>query len=190
MVKTMKNKKLKLIIDLMLSFIKIGAFTFGGGYAMLPLIKAEIVEKRNWCTEDEILNYFAIGQCTPGIIAINTATFIGYKTAGIIGGVLATIGIILPSLVIILIIANILTTAMTIPEVKSAFEGIRIAVSALIANTVYGLAKRNMNSVIKFIIAISAFIAVNFLSVSSIIVTVVAAFVGILFLKLEAKKNV
>ena len=91
--------------ELFYSFAKIGAFTFGGGYAMLPLIQREVVEKKHWATEEEIMDYYAVGQCTPGIIAVNTATFIGYYKKGIIGGIFATLGVIFPSIVIILLIA-------------------------------------------------------------------------------------
>ena len=99
---------MKELFDLFWTFCKIGALTFGGGYAMLPLIQREIVENKKWSTEKEILDYYAVGQCTPGVIAVNTATFIGYKLRGIIGGIVATLGVIFPSIVIILIIATFL----------------------------------------------------------------------------------
>ena len=99
---------MKELFDLFWTFCKIGALTFGGGYAMLPLIQREIVENKKWSTEKEILDYYAVGQCTPGVIAVNTATFIGYKLKGIIGGIVATLGVIFPSIVIILIIATFL----------------------------------------------------------------------------------
>ena len=92
---------MKELFDLFFTFARIGGLTFGGGYAMLPMLQREVVEKRNWATEEEIMDYYAIGQCTPGIIAVNTATFVGYKTKGLLGGILATLGVVFPSLVII-----------------------------------------------------------------------------------------
>ena len=96
---------MNVLIHLFMAFARIGAFTFGGGYAMLPMLQKEVVEKYHWATEDEIMDYYAIGQCTPGIIAVNTATFVGYKTAGIPGADLATLGMITPSIIIITVIA-------------------------------------------------------------------------------------
>ena len=94
---------MKELFKLFLTFAKVGCFTFGGGYAMLPLLQKEVVEKNNWATEEELMDYFAIGQCTPGIIAVNTSTFIGYKRKGIIGGIAATLGMVFPSIIIITI---------------------------------------------------------------------------------------
>ena len=122
---------MKELFDLFWTFCKIGALTFGGGYAMLPLIQREIVENKKWSTEKEILDYYAVGQCTPGVIAVNTATFIGYKLRGIIGGIVATLGVIFPSIVIILIIATFLQNFADLAIVQSAFAGIRVAVVAL-----------------------------------------------------------
>ena len=99
---------MKELADLFLSFCRIGGFTFGGGYAMLPMIQKEIVEQRKWATEEEVMDYFAIGQCTPGVIAVNTATFIGYKRKGILGGIAATAGVVFPSIIIVTIIAAFL----------------------------------------------------------------------------------
>ena len=106
--------------ELFYSFAKIGAFTFGGGYAMLPLIQREVVEKKHWATEEEIMDYYAVGQCTPGIIAVNTATFIGYYKKGIIGGIFATLGVIFPSIVIILLIASLLQNFSDLAIVQHA----------------------------------------------------------------------
>ena len=132
---------MKELFDLFWTFCKIGALTFGGGYAMLPLIQREIVENKKWSTEKEILDYYAVGQCTPGVIAVNTATFIGYKLKGIIGGIIATLGVVFPSLIIILIIAAFLQNFADLAIVQSAFAGIRVAVVALIITTVVKLLK-------------------------------------------------
>ena len=130
------------LLDLYCSFFRVGLFTFGGGYAMLPLLQREIVEKKKWATEEEILDYFAVGQCTPGIIAVNTATFVGFKEKGIPGGILATLGVVSPSLVIITIIAALLSNFANYPAVQNAFAGIRVCVCVLILNSVLKLLKK------------------------------------------------
>jgi chromate transporter len=122
--------------QLFISFFKIGLFTFGGGYAMLPLLQAETVKRRGWLTEDELLDYFSIGQCTPGIIAVNVSTFCGYKIRGIIGAFTATCAIVLPSLIIITLIAAVLNRFIDNPLVSGAFSGIRLGVTALLLNMV------------------------------------------------------
>ena len=124
------------IINLFLAFAKIGAVTFGGGYAMLPILQRDIVKKHGWATDEELMDYFAIGQCTPGIIAVNTATFIGYKQKGVLGGIFATLGVIFPSIVIISVIAAFITNYADLPVVRYAFNGIRVCVCILILNAV------------------------------------------------------
>lgn len=176
-------KKKPILLDLYLTFFNIGLFTFGGGYAMLPLLTSRVVETKKWASTDEILNYFAIGQCTPGIIAVNTATFIGYKMSGIPGGIIATLGIISPSVIIILVLANLLNAVIDLEAVGHAFAGIRIAVTALIASSVYKLFLTNANSILKASLTVLAFIAVAFFQVSPIVITLLAAVIGILFLK-------
>ena len=131
-----------ILIKLFFSFFKIGLFTFGGGYAMLPLLKAEVVEKQKWLTEDELLDYFSIGQCTPGIIAVNVATFSGYKLKGITGAVITTLGIICPSIIIICLIAAVLNLYINNEMVIHALAGIRIGVCALITVLVLDMAKK------------------------------------------------
>ena len=117
-----------LLLDLFCAFFRIGLFTFGGGYAMLPLLQREIVEKKKWATEEEMLDYFAVGQCTPGVIAVNTATFVGFKEKKLSGAIFATLGIVSPSLVIITVIAALLSNFAHIAAVQNAFAGIRVAV--------------------------------------------------------------
>lgn len=176
-------KQKPILLDLYLTFFNIGLFTFGGGYAMLPLLINRVVETNRWAREDEILNYFAIGQCTPGIIAVNTATFIGYKMAGILGGILATIGFISPSVIMILLIANLLNAVVDLEIVGHAFAGIRIAVTALIASSVYKLFLSNAKGVLKAAMAVLAFVAIAFFKVSPILITVAAAVLGMLFFR-------
>ena len=133
-------------LQLFLVFAQVGVCTFGGGYAMLPILQREVVEKRGWCSEDELADYFAIGQCTPGVIAVNTATFVGSKRKGIPGGIVATLGMVFPSVVIITIIAAFLQNFAHIPAVGHAFAGVRAAVVALIASSVLKLAKTTVKN--------------------------------------------
>lgn len=128
--------------ELFLTFAKVGVMTFGGGMAMLPILEREIVQSRNWATEEELVDYFAIGQCTPGIIAVNTATFAGRKTAGIVGGIVATLGVVFPSLIIITLLAGVITSFAEVAWVKNAFAGIRVCVCVLIFNAVVKLWKK------------------------------------------------
>ena len=134
--------KFRLLGELFLTFAKIGVMTFGGGYAMLPILQREVVENKGWATEEELADYFAIGQCTPGIIAVNTATFIGQKLCGAPGGITATLGVVFPSLVIITVIAAALRNFAEIPAVRHAFAGVRVCVCVLILNAVVKLWKR------------------------------------------------
>ena len=132
---------MNLYLDLFLTFARVGVCTFGGGYAMLPILQREIVEKKEWATEAELTDYFAIGQCTPGVIAVNTATFVGQKQKSIPGGIVATLGLVFPSIVIILVIAAFLQNFADLPVVIHAFAGVRACVCALILSSVLKLRK-------------------------------------------------
>ena len=180
---------MKELFDLFWTFCKIGALTFGGGYAMLPLIQREIVENKKWSTEKEILDYYAVGQCTPGVIAVNTATFIGYKLRGIIGGIVATLGVIFPSIVIILIIATFLQNFADLAIVQSAFAGIRVAVVALIITTVVKLIKSTIKDYLGVIIAIIAFVISAFIGLSPVYVVIAAALTGFISKGLRGDKK-
>lgn len=129
-------------LDLFLTFARVGVCTFGGGYAMLPILQREIVEKKKWATEEGLADYYAIGQCTPGVIAVNTATFVGRSQGGVAGGIIATLGIAFPSVVIILLIAAFLQNFAEIPAVVHAFNGVRACVCALILSSVIKLGKK------------------------------------------------
>lgn len=180
---------MKELFDLFWTFCKIGALTFGGGYAMLPLIQREIVENKKWSTEKGILDYYAVGQCTPGVIAVNTATFIGYKLKGIIGGIVATLGVIFPSIVIILIIATFLQNFADLAIVQSAFAGIRVAVVALIITTVVKLIKSSIKDYLGVIIAIIAFVISAFIGLSPVYVVIAAALTGFISKGLRGDKK-
>ncbi len=132
---------MNILVSLFLTFARIGVCTFGGGYAMLPILQRELVEDKKWATETELADYYAVGQCTPGIIAVNTATFVGRSQAGIAGGVIATLGLVFPSLVIIMVIAAFLQNFMHLEFVIHAFNGVRAGVVALILSSVIKLFK-------------------------------------------------
>ena len=140
----MTRERWKTLGDLFVTFAKMGAITFGGGMAMLPILQREVVYTRHWVTEEELIDYYAIGQCTPGIIAINTSTFIGQKQAGIFGGIVATLGMISPSLVFISLIAGLLSNFADIAAVRNAFAGIQVCVCVLIFNATMKLLKKSV----------------------------------------------
>lgn len=169
-----------LLLDLFCAFFRIGLFTFGGGYAMLPLLQREIVEKKKWATEEEMLDYFAVGQCTPGVIAVNTATFVGFKEKKLSGAIFATLGIISPSLVIITVIAALLSNFAHIAAVQNAFAGIRVAVCVLILNSIVKLWKKSVVDKLTFAVFLAVFIGSVLLShVSPVVFIVAAAVLGI-----------
>lgn len=171
-----------------LSFFKIGLFTFGGGYAMLPILQREVVEKRGWATENELMDYYAIGQCTPGVIAVNTATFVGQKQAGVWGGIFATLGVVFPSLVIIMIIAAFIQNFAHLPAVQNAFAGIRVCVCVLILNAVVKLWKKSIVDWKTFLIFLLVFAGSVFLNVSPVLYVLAAAVAGVVIRELEARK--
>lgn len=179
---------MKELIDLFTAFFKIGAFTFGGGYAMLPMIQKEVVEKHKWATDDEILDYFAIGQCTPGVIAVNTATFIGYKCKKVLGAISATLGVICPSIIIICIIASVLQNFAEIPQVKSAFAAISVAVVVLILDAVIKMFKSSVKDTFGLIICLVVFGILLIFNISPVVIVVSAAIVGILKKNIGRKK--
>ena len=171
---------MKLLWQLFLSFARVGVMTFGGGYAMIPILEREIIDRHGWATEEELMDYYAVGQCTPGVIAVNTATFIGYKTAGTLGGIVATLGVVFPSVVIITLIAGVLTSFAEVPAVKSAFAGIRVCVCVLIFNAVLKLWKKAVVDKATLVLFLLVFVLSVFFSISPIVFVVVCAAAGIL----------
>lgn len=168
------------LFTLFLTFARIGAFTFGGGYAMLPILQREIVEKNHWCTEDELTDMYAVGQCTPGVIAVNVATYIGDKRRGPVGALFTTLGVVFPSIVIIVIIATCLTHFAEYPVVQHAFAGIRIAVCALVTKTLYTLIKKNVHDAATLLIFVLTFCAVALLGISPVAAILVCGLAGVL----------
>jgi len=160
-------------------FFKIGSVTFGGGYAMLPILDRELAEKRKWVKEEELLDYYAIGQSTPGIIAINTATFVGYKCAGLAGAVTATLGMIWPSLIIIILIASSLNRFEENLYVQKALRGVNIAVTVLLLSSVWKFSRKTLGNLPSVILCAGAFLAVGFFAVSPLIIVVLASLLGL-----------
>lgn len=181
-------KSLKVLGELFASFARIGLFTFGGGYAMLPMLQREVVERHGWATQEEVLDYYAIGQCTPGVIAVNTATFIGYRRMGVAGGVVATLGVVFPSIVIIVSVAAFLRNMAGHPLVGHAFGGIRVAVVALIVQAVAKLWKSGVTDALGVLLCALAFAAVAFLKASPVAVVAISACVGVAASRLGLRK--
>ena len=181
--------KIKELTDLFLTFSRVGVMTFGGGYAMLPMLQREVVEKKGWATEEELTDYFAIGQCTPGIIAVNTATFIGRKRGGVPGGIAATLGVVFPSLVIITVIAALLSNFADIPAVQHAFSGIRVCVCVLILNAVIKLWKKTVIDWITFAIFLAVLALSLFTSLSPVVFVLAAALIGVVVRSLGGGKQ-
>ena len=180
-----KGKQTHMIyLQLFLAFCRIGGLTFGGGYSMMPMLQKEVVERFKWATQEEIMDYYALGQCTPGIIAVNTATFVGYKVKGVLGGICASLGVIAPSIIIITVIAMFIEGFIDIPWVSQAFTAIRIAVCALITSSVVALYKKGVIDIPTFIIfAIVAILSIFFTQISPIYIVVGAAVAGVLIKK-------
>ena len=169
----------KKLWPLFATFFKIGAFTFGGGYAMIPLIQKEAVEKQRWVEDSDILEIVAIAESTPGPIAINAATFIGYRVSGVFGAICATLGVVLPSFVIILIMSGILQQFQDIVLVQYAFFGIRAGVLALILKAMWGMYKKSPKDIFSYLIMLGVFLAVVLLKASVLWVLALAAGVGL-----------
>ena len=173
----MSRERLQILRDLFVTFAKMGAITFGGGMAMLPILQREVVYLRHWATEEELLDYYAIGQCTPGIIAVNTSTFVGQKKAGILGGIAATLGMVFPSLVFISIIAGLISNFADIPAVRNAFAGIQVCVCVLIFNATVKLLKKSVidrRTAVIFSLVLAGSVVVNLSPVWFVLVSACA----------------
>lgn len=173
--------------ELFVTFAKVGVMTFGGGYAMLPILQREVVENKGWATEEELSDYFAIGQCTPGIIAVNTATFIGYKNRGVIGGIVATLGLVFPCLVIITMLAGLISSISHLKIVADAFEGVRVCVCVLIFNAVRKLWGKSVVDRRTLGIFIGVLVGTLVLDVSPVIFVIIAGIFGIILKGMEVE---
>jgi len=180
--------RVNVYLDLYLTFARMGALTFGGGYAMLPILQREVVENRHWATDDEIMDYYAVGQCTPGVIAINTSTFIGYKLKGIPGAIIASLGFLTPSIIIITIIAAFISNFADLAVVKNAFAGIRVCVCVLILNAIIKLFKKAVVDIPTWIIFLIVFILSVVTDLSPALFVIVAGVAGVLIKKVSTKE--
>ena len=176
-------------IDLFVSWFKMGLFTFGGGYAMLPMIQKEVIEKHGWATESEVMDYYAIGQCTPGIIAVNAATFIGYKVKGVSGGIVATLGVVSPSLIIIFLISTLITNFSELEVVQHALRGIQVAVCVLMFVAIEKLLKNGVKDLPSAIIFLVALVLSLFTNLSTVILVIMAAIAGYVLYVVREKKE-
>ena len=172
-------------LELFLTFAKMGVMTFGGGMAMLPILQREVVEDRHWATEEELVDYYAIGQCTPGIIAVNTATFVGQTRKGALGGIVATLGMVFPSLVIISILAGLITNFSSVTWVQDAFAGIQVCVCVLIFNAVVKLLKKSVIDKRTSVIFLLVMIGSTLLNLSPVWFVLLAALAGFVLKNLE-----
>lgn len=184
-----KEGRLSKTLTLFWTFFKIGAFTFGGGYAMIPLIQREVVENHGWLDDDDIMSVIAISESTPGPIAINMATFVGYRTAGVLGSTMATLGVVLPSFVIILLVSGVLRRFYDLEPVRYAFTGIRAGVLALIAKALWTLYKKCPHDLLSYVLMMAAFIVVAFFKVSALVVIIGCALCGLTSSLLMARRN-
>lgn len=175
-------------LDLFLTFAKIGGFTFGGGYAMLPILEREVVEDKAWATEQELLDYYAIGQCTPGIIAVNTATFIGNKRKGLLGGVIATLGVVAPSLVIIILISAFLVNFSHIAWIRHALGGIQICVCVLVFDAAFKLAKKSLVDTAAGTLFLIVLICSLFTRIQAFLLVLLSGLCGIALKTIQEKK--
>lgn len=183
-----KSFSTKNLWELFWVFFKIGSITFGGGLAMLPIIEKELVIKRNWVTKEKLLDYFAIGQSTPGIIAVNVATFLGYSRGGILGSIAATLGVVTPSIIIISVIAKFLSGFSENITVKKALAGINVVVAALLCKVLWSFRKKIFASILSVVLFTLAFVGIAFFNVNTVVVVVASIVCGIGFFFLTNKK--
>lgn len=184
-----KKVDFKLLLELYIAFFKVGAITFGGGYAMLPMLQKELADKKKWTTNEELLDYFAVGQCTPGVIAVNTATFIGYNLAGVLGAFVAVLGMVSPSLIIISIIAKFVTQFSHLEWIQNAFSGIRVAVAVLVLQAVIKMWKSGIKDKIGAVVFLITFSVCLLFSFSPVYIVIAAIVFGIAVKKFFTDKN-
>lgn len=180
--------KIKNLFNLYFSFAKIGTFTIGGGLAMMPMMQSELIEKRNWITDEELIDYYAVGQSTPGIVAVNVATFVGYKQMGIIGGIFATLGMVTPSLVIIMILASLINSINDFPIIQKALKGINVAVAALLTSTIINFMKKTIKKFTNAIFMMISFLLVFVFKLPSFWIILFALLIGVVLTYKEKKK--
>ncbi|MBP5520282.1 MAG: chromate transporter [Treponema sp.] len=185
-----KDGFLRILLRIYLVFAKIGAFTFGGGLAMMPIMQRELVEKRKWITLDELIDYYAIGQSTPGIVAVNVSTFVGYKRLGVIGGIIGTLGVVTPSLIIIMLLATLISSINDFPLVQKALRGINVAVAAMLVSVVVKFAKKTIKNIWNALFMLLAFVLIYFFKVQSVWIILICLLVGCILAIFRKNKKI
>ena len=175
-----KKNLFRTFCELFFAFFRTGIFTFGGGLAMMPMLQKELIEKKHWLTEEDLIDYYAIGQSTPGIIAVNVATFVGYRQAGVAGAIIATLGIISPSIIIITILAGAINSISEYPLVQAALKGINVAVAALLTTVIIKFAKKTIKNAWNVLYMLLAFVCIFWFKVPSFIIIIAAIALGCL----------
>ena len=170
---------MKILLQLCASFFKIGLFTFGGGLSMFPMLEREVITRRGWCTREEILDYYAVGQCTPGVIAVDVAAFIGYRKKKTLGAIVAPLCVVLPGVLLVLVMATALRQVAEYPAVQSAFAGIRVAVCALVTVSLVNILKESVKRWWQLGVTIAAFVIVAVLGQNPVWVVVGAGLAGL-----------
>lgn len=186
------KQKLKDLWTLYYTFAKIGTFTIGGGLAMMPMMQRELIEKRKWITEEDLIDYYAVGQSTPGIVAVNVSTFVGFKQAGILGGIVSTIGMITPSLIIIMILASLINSISEYPYVQKALRGINVAVAALMTWVIINFARKTIKNLENAVFMLLGFGLVFFLKIPSFWIILSALLIGVILtlaVQISEKRN-
>ncbi len=174
-----KEISAKLLIELFLTFVKIGAITFGGGLAMLPILERELSQKRGWVTQEELIDYYAIGQVTPGIIAVNVSTFCGHKLQGVLGGTVATLAIVTPSVIVISLLATFISSIDQIPAIQKALAGINVAVAANLSYSFIKIFKKTAASLAGFLLTATAFALIFFFKANTVLIIFCAVSLGV-----------
>ena len=183
------KSKIGQLLELYLAFVKIGAFTFGGGLAMMPIMQRELIEKRGWITDEELIDYFAIGQSSPGIIAVNVATFVGYKRLGLFGGIIGTLGVVTPSWVIIMLLAGAISSVDKYPLAQKALKGINVAVAALLTSVIVKFSKKTIKNIWNVLFMLLAFVLIYFFKVQSVWIILISIIIGCLLTLYRQKKQ-
>lgn len=183
-----KQSKLKRFLDLYFTFVKIGAFTIGGGLAMMPMMQKELIDKKHWMTEEDLIDYYAVGQSTPGMIAVNVSTFVGYNQLGILGGIVATLGMVSPSIIIITILAGLINSIDEYPMVQKALRGINVAVAALFTSVIVKFVKKTIKKTLHVLLMLISFTLVYFFKLQSFWIILTAILCGVVITSVSLKK--
>lgn len=183
-----KQSKLKRFLNLYFTFVKIGAFTIGGGLAMMPMMQKELIDKKHWMTEEDLIDYYAVGQSTPGMIAVNVSTFVGYNQLGILGGIVATLGMVSPSIIIITILAGLINSIDEYPMVQKALRGINVAVAALFTSVIVKFVKKTIKKPLHVLLMLISFTLVYFFKLQSFWIILTAILCGVVITSVSLKK--